>query len=228
MIQSVVEDSGGDSGTASEAAALAVSKMFETPVGGSTNDVQVDLTDVNSITTAIDSATTEASNISPETIVVIPQERKNVLRTNIKNITEQIDTVFENASTGSASGLTDALASLTKLSKVAKDIAKETTVKSASDIESSAQQVTVQEIRIHPRPTLELLGGKNIILTQFLSEQFLDPGFTATQSGINLTNSVEISGNVNMNVVGRYELEYSVTANGLTSKVILPYSSHHL
>ena len=220
MIQAVVEESGGDGSTAKESAALAVSKMFEVTEG--VQPQAVDLGDVTTLASAIDTAATEASQTSGATITV-SEERKNVLKNNIKTLTDRIDTVLSSATTSTTGGLTSVLTDLTKLDKVAKTVAQETTIKDVTEINTAAAAKTIAAVRVYAPPSLTLNpftgGGISISYTQGAVTEFTEPGYTAThQVDGDISNNVVVTGSVDVNVVGDYTLTYTVTDSfGLTS-----------
>ena len=63
-----------------------------------------------------------------------------------------------------------------------------------------------------------LLGDKEMIL--FKGEEFIDPGYIIKSSGGNdLSDIVKVTGSVNNNVIGNYELTYTAIYNGVTKTI---------
>ena len=59
-------------------------------------------------------------------------------------------------------------------------------------------------------PPVITLNGDNPIYLEY-QEGYVEPNATAIDGGVNLSNSISISGSVNENQLGNYNIIYSVT-----------------
>ncbi|GIR81609.1 MAG: hypothetical protein CM15mP83_3350 [Flavobacteriaceae bacterium] len=59
-------------------------------------------------------------------------------------------------------------------------------------------------------PPVITLNGNNPMYLEY-QEVYVEPNATATDGGVNLSNSISISGSVNENQLGNYNIIYSVT-----------------
>ena len=64
---------------------------------------------------------------------------------------------------------------------------------------------------------MSLIG--NDVTYHWLNEVYVDKGATAYNGNNDITKDIKVLGNVNVNQVGTYELEYSINQNGLTKSI---------
>ena len=103
---------------------------------------------------------------------------------------------------------------------VVKDIRKDkiiyTAVDSSGNIDTKERNLIYED---HKAPELKLNGDSN--LTMIVGETFTDPGYVAIDNCLgDISNSVEVSGSVDTNTPGNYEIIYKVSdgANETTIK----------
>jgi len=83
----------------------------------------------------------------------------------------------------------------------------------AAWIAGDFEQLLVIDPSENTAPTLNLLGSSNMVLN--VGQSYVEPGYTATDAEQgNLTGSVVVTGTVNTNVAGTYQLFYNVTDSG--------------
>ena len=78
-----------------------------------------------------------------------------------------------------------------------------------SDSSSNAASQQIREVIVGSPPVITLNGNNPMYLEY--QEVYVEPNATATDGGVNLSNSISISGSVNENQLGNYNIIYSVT-----------------
>ena len=71
----------------------------------------------------------------------------------------------------------------------------------------------------NPLSNVKLTLNGNNITYHWLNEVYVDKGATAYNGNIDITKNIKVSGNVNVNQIGTYELEYSINQDGLKKSI---------
>jgi len=76
------------------------------------------------------------------------------------------------------------------------------------------------EVITNPLSNVKITLNGNDITYHWLNEPYLDKGAIAYNGNNDITNNLQVTGNVNVNRVGTYQLKYSININGIEKSII--------